>query len=249
MAALSTKRWAGLLGFALGGFFDGILLHQILQWHHLLSLVPGAADLRFQVLWDGYFHALMYALALVALLGLWRAHRRGALAGGKQLTSALLVGFGLWHVVDAIASHWVLGIHRVKLDSSNPLIWDLLWLLAFGVLPIVIGLMMARTPAPPGRTSVSLLLVMLVAVGAGVWSLLPPPSQPFVTVVFAPGTQPATVSQSLLAADARLIWSDAGMGVVVVQASPKRRWHFYRHGALLVGGTGLPAGCLDWARL
>lgn len=25
----------GLLGFALGGFFDGILLHQVLQWHHL----------------------------------------------------------------------------------------------------------------------------------------------------------------------------------------------------------------------
>src|SRR5690606_18965301 len=34
-------RWGTVLGFALGGFFDGILLHQILQWHHLLSLVPG----------------------------------------------------------------------------------------------------------------------------------------------------------------------------------------------------------------
>lgn len=31
-------RWAGyMLGFGLGGFFDGILLHQLLQWHHLLS--------------------------------------------------------------------------------------------------------------------------------------------------------------------------------------------------------------------
>jgi len=41
-----------LLGFALGGFFDGILLHQILQWHHLLSGVESApfADLRVQVL-------------------------------------------------------------------------------------------------------------------------------------------------------------------------------------------------------
>lgn len=32
--------WAAVLGFALSGFFDGVLLHQILQWHHLLSLVP-----------------------------------------------------------------------------------------------------------------------------------------------------------------------------------------------------------------
>jgi uncharacterized membrane protein len=26
-----------LLGIGLGGFFDGIVLHQILQWHHMLS--------------------------------------------------------------------------------------------------------------------------------------------------------------------------------------------------------------------
>src|SRR3954452_6378266 len=38
--------WGGaILGFAFGGFLDGILLHQVLQWHHFLSLVPGE---RFQ---------------------------------------------------------------------------------------------------------------------------------------------------------------------------------------------------------
>ena len=26
-----------LLGIGLGGFVDGIVLHQILQWHHMLS--------------------------------------------------------------------------------------------------------------------------------------------------------------------------------------------------------------------
>ena len=62
--------WGAVLGFALGGFFDGILLHQILQWHHLLSLVPGLEDIRLQILWDGYFHALMYALAALGLFGL-----------------------------------------------------------------------------------------------------------------------------------------------------------------------------------
>lgn len=45
-------RAAVLRGAALGGFFNGILLHQILQWHHLLSNVEGAAfqDLRMQLL-------------------------------------------------------------------------------------------------------------------------------------------------------------------------------------------------------
>ena len=94
--------WAGaILGFALGGFFDGILLHQILQWHHLLSLVAGMGDLRTQVLWDGYFHALMYLIAAAALWGLWSAHRRGALPEGWALAGALLVGFCLLYTSDA----------------------------------------------------------------------------------------------------------------------------------------------------
>ncbi|GAB1578583.1 hypothetical protein BPNSA17_34160 [Bordetella petrii] len=59
------------LGFALSGFFDGILLHQVLQWHHLLSgLRTGAfADLRVQVMADGLFHAGMY---VIAAMGLWQ---------------------------------------------------------------------------------------------------------------------------------------------------------------------------------
>jgi hypothetical protein len=30
-----------LLGFGLGGFIDGILLHQVLQWHHMLTSTSG----------------------------------------------------------------------------------------------------------------------------------------------------------------------------------------------------------------
>ena len=72
-----TRRfvWAGyLIGFALGGFFDGILLHQILQWHHLLSGVQAEAlrDLRVQILADGVFHGMMY---IVAGAGLWMLYR------------------------------------------------------------------------------------------------------------------------------------------------------------------------------
>ena len=112
-------RWGMLLGFALGGFFDGILLHQILQWHHLLSLVPGMADIRLQVLWDGYFHALMYGLVASALWGLWRARHDSNEGGGGSLPGAALIGFGLWHVVDAVASHWVLRIHRIRWTATT----------------------------------------------------------------------------------------------------------------------------------
>jgi Predicted membrane protein (DUF2243) len=36
---------AGILfGLGLGGFFDGIVLHQVLQWHHMLTSAGYPAD-------------------------------------------------------------------------------------------------------------------------------------------------------------------------------------------------------------
>ena len=36
---------AGILfGLGLGGFFDGIILHQVLQWHHMLTSDGYPAD-------------------------------------------------------------------------------------------------------------------------------------------------------------------------------------------------------------
>lgn len=247
-------RWGIVLGVALGGFFDGILLHQILQWHHLLSLVPGLADIRLQVLWDGYFHALMYILAAVSLWGLWRAHRSTEDARGWRLCGALLGGFGLWHVMDGILSHWVLGIHRIKLDSDNPLFWDLLWFFVFGIVPLIVGWLLVRGGRPPqmrGSTAAMLVLTAATA-GAGAWSLQPPLDQPFTTVVFRPGVDPQQVFAALDAMDARLVWAGPSMGVVVVvvvDVAADRRWSFYTKGALLVSGSGVPAGCFDWSRV
>ena len=248
------KSWVGwgvALGIALGGFFDGILLHQILQWHHLLSLVPGVGDLRLQVLWDGLFHALMYLVAVVGLVGLWRT--RGLLGKdwGRPLLGALLAGFGLWHVVDSVLSHWVLGIHRIRLDSDNPLAWDLLWFFVFGVVPLAVGWLLVRgggrTPGLRAPT-VALLALTVVTLGGAIWSLRPPPDQPFTTVVFRPGLERQQVLAALAAADARLVWSDPAMGVIVVEVAPERRWGFYARGALLVSGSGVPAGCFGWSR-
>ena len=251
----SWARWGATLGFALGGFFDGILLHQILQWHHLLSLVPGIDDLRLQVLWDGYFHLLMYAIALAGLAGLWRAQRRGALERGRPLLGALCVGFGLWHAVDALLSHWLLGIHRIRIDSANPLAWDLAWLVVFGLLPLFAGWRwMKRRGGTSGgggmRGSAAMMLLLgAFTTAAGAWALVPAPGQDLTTVVFKPGAGPRDVFAALNAVDGRLVWSDRAMGVVVMAVPKERRWDLYRHGALLVSGSGAPAGCFNWSRV
>ena len=42
-------RWTILLSVAPGGLLNGILLHQVLQWHHLLSLWNEEGELRWHV--------------------------------------------------------------------------------------------------------------------------------------------------------------------------------------------------------
>jgi len=229
-------------GFALSGFFDGILLHQILQWHHLLSAFD--TDLRFQVIADGWFHMVMYAVALAGLVGLWRG-RRGSEgeAAGRLLVAWALIGFGAWHVADAVLSHWLLGIHRIRMDSTMPLAWDLGWLAVFGIGPVLAGLRM-RAGDGDGAGGLRAAALALACLGAGGWSALSTLDRPYATVVFADAVTPAHARALTAAAEARIAWADEGAGVFVLTGlRPGAALRLYREGALFVGGAGLPEGC------
>ena len=71
-----------LLGLGLGGFFDGIVLHQLLQWHHMVSSVDfyspeTVSGLRINTFADGLFHAVTYIFTVLGVTLLWRALRAG----------------------------------------------------------------------------------------------------------------------------------------------------------------------------
>ena len=246
--ALERLQWPAFwLGFALSGFFDGILLHQILQWHHLLSAIRGD-DIRFQILMDGYFHLLMYAVAAIGLWLLWRARESFAAPGSsRRFVAYALIGFGVWHVLDAVLSHWLLGIHRIKLDSGNPLFWDIGWLVAFGLVPLAVGWMLRRG-GPPAASSpnAATALIALVMIGASYWSSQPPPGQAFTTIVFSPLVSSAEALSAALSVSDALAWFD-GEGVVVVSGvSADDAVALYRRGALLVSGGAATPGCFAW---
>ena len=97
-------KWAGLLpGIALGGFFDGIVLHQILQRCHLLSAIEGQPrlDLRMQPVMGGVFHGLMYVVLAAGLMLLIKARHDFALSKADgDLFAGTLISFGLWNVLD-----------------------------------------------------------------------------------------------------------------------------------------------------
>lgn len=246
--------WAGyLIGFALGGFFDGILLHQILQWHHLLSGLEGEAfrDIRVQILADGVFHALMYVVAATGLWALWRARRELSEASADRLLLAnAIIGYGMWHIVDTLFSHWITGIHRIRMDSPNPLTWDLIWLVAFGIVPFIIGAIMRHGGthrSGGGRVTAGILVAALA--GGGAVANLPPPGVSQVMVYFKPGTSAEAVFAAAGAVDGRIVWSDrSGQLWAFDLADPGRAGALYGHGALFVGNTAFPAGCLAWSQ-
>ena len=197
LGAPVRSSWNGLapatfaLGFASSGFFDGVLLHQILQWHHLLSALGG--DLRWQVAADGWFHAAMYAVAALGLWGLWRARAALAAPGaGRAVAAWGLIGFGAWHALDAVGSHWVLGIHRIRMNAANPLAWDLCWLALFGLVPLALGLWLRRgrgdggdPGGAEGGRRVAGALAALAVLG-GMAASRPPAGPAHTVIAFAP---------------------------------------------------------------
>jgi uncharacterized membrane protein len=247
---LRSLGWAGyLLGFGLGGFFDGILLHQILQWHHLLSLVtrPPFQDIRVQILADGLFHLLMYVIAFAGLWELWKGRHHFSEGGDRLLLANAAIGFGAWHILDGILSHWLLGIHRIRLDSDNVLFWDLLWFVVFGVAFVVLGWWLRRGNggALGGRNGAAA-LVLAVLVGGPV-AALPPPGVDTVMVFFKPGTAPKTVFAAIEAVDGRILWSAPSGAVWALDVKDRSKTPLlYRHGAWMVSNSALAIGCLAW---
>src|SRR3954453_9990957 len=81
-AGLQPTRTAGLLlGIGLGGFVDGIALHQIAQWHNMGSAVLPPVTMEAMsrnMMWDGMFHAATWIVTLIGVFMLWSAAARRA---------------------------------------------------------------------------------------------------------------------------------------------------------------------------
>lgn len=135
------------LGLGLNGFFDGILLHQILQWHHMLSSTRPlitTSNIDLNMVWDGLFHAFDWILTVVGIVLLWRAGGRDDVPwSSKTFVGSLLIGAGLFNLVEGTIDHQILGIHHVK-PGPNQLAWDVGFLI-LGALLVVVGWLMLQT--------------------------------------------------------------------------------------------------------
>jgi uncharacterized membrane protein len=149
---IPMSRRAGIvIGVGLGGFADGILLHQIMHWHNMgSSVLPPTtmAALERNMVWDGLFHALMWLFTIVGVYMLQSDAERGlAMPGARAFTGQLLMGWGLFNLIEGLIDHHILNLHHVKDLPIHVPILDWLFLIFAGLGFIAIGAAFAR-PTP-----------------------------------------------------------------------------------------------------
>jgi uncharacterized membrane protein len=138
-----------LLGLGLGGFFDGIVFHQLLQWHHMISHthdypMTTVAGLEANTLADGVFHVGTLVLTVAGIALLWSAlEHEPSPWSSRAFIGLIIAGWGLFNVVEGVINHQILQLHRVRETAGNLLAWDLAFL-AWGAAMLLIGWLIAR---------------------------------------------------------------------------------------------------------
>jgi uncharacterized membrane protein len=134
------------LGIGLGGFFDGIVLHQLLQVHSMLSAKfpkTTVANLEINMFWDGLFHAFTWAMTLAGVIMLWRAGQRPSVAWAtRTFAGAMLMGWGIFNFAEGIVDHYILNVHHV-VQAMGRSVYDALFVLS-GVVLILGGWLLMR---------------------------------------------------------------------------------------------------------
>ena len=131
-----------VLGLGLGGFIDGIVLHQILRWHNMGSAVlpPVTMEAMSQnMLWDGLFHAATWLLTVVGIYMLRREGDRGGAVGPAAFTGYLFLGWGAFNLIEGVVDHHLLDLHHVRDLPVHVPAYDWIFLTLGGVGLLTLG--------------------------------------------------------------------------------------------------------------
>jgi uncharacterized membrane protein len=141
-----------VLGFGLGGFVDGIALHQIAQWHNMGSAVlpPITMEaMRRNMLWDGWFHAATWIITVVGVFMLRaEAYDRPVPEGAAALIGQMIFGWGAFNLIEGVIDHHLLNIHHVRDVPVHVPAYDWIFLGVMGFGLLAVGWMMMRATRP-----------------------------------------------------------------------------------------------------
>ena len=123
------------------GAMDGIIFHQLLQWHSVVMETNRSG----QIISDGIFHFSVTIALVTGGFILWLAGNPSDQNQGiKQVFSLFLIGTGLFNLIEGVINHHILQIHRVKPGDPNALSYDIAFLL-IGVILFLIGVFMKKS--------------------------------------------------------------------------------------------------------
>jgi uncharacterized membrane protein len=131
-----------VVGIGMGGFIDGIVLHQVLQVHEMLSNKIPPTDYigkSVNMFWDGIFHFFCMIVVLIGIILMWKLlFRKDVDRSGKLFGGGLLLGWGLFNIVEGVVDHQILKLHNVIELAANHDIANFSFL-GVSVVMIIIG--------------------------------------------------------------------------------------------------------------
>jgi uncharacterized membrane protein len=131
----TTAVGSFLFGIGMIGMLDGILFHQILQWHS----VNMHTDRVHQIMSDGFFHLFVTTIIFISGILLWKgnSHDHPSVFWG-----CFLMGAGLFNLVEGIVNHHLLQLHHVK-PGPEQFLFDIAYD-AFAVIMLAAGWFLFR---------------------------------------------------------------------------------------------------------
>ncbi len=141
-----------VLGIGIGGFIDGIVFHQILQWHEMLSnKIPPVNLLAKSVnmFWDGIFHGFCLLVVIAGIIMLFKTLGRTNINRSTGLLSGgLLTGWALFNIIEGVIDHHILKLHNVREITTSINAWNF-GFLAVSLVMLLIGLMFINREFKP----------------------------------------------------------------------------------------------------
>lgn len=142
-----------VLGFGLGGFVDGIVLHQVMQWHNMGSAVLPPVTMHAMsqnMVWDGLFHAATWLVTFAGVWLLWHQGSRYA-PTARAFAGQMLFGWGAFNLIEGVINHHVLGIHHVRDMPLHVPAYDWAFLIVAGLGFAAIGWVMTAASPRHGQ--------------------------------------------------------------------------------------------------
>lgn len=138
-----------VLGVGLGGLADGILFHEIAQWHQMGSGIAPPVSMeamRDNMRWDGFFHLGVWLLVFAGIVWLLGDARRGALLPSPgAFAGQIFLGWGVFNLIEGIIVHHLLGLHHVRDIPVHVPAYDGIFLGIGGVFFIMVGWLSMRS--------------------------------------------------------------------------------------------------------